>query len=121
MDEKEFHIGDVLSVTTGKLLSPSGMDGVYKILNHMTGVSLFTHQLPRAMESCAPVLLKLYPKLADENPQIHGRQELDSYLEGVTQRFGKILAVPVLDDGAYSAQNPISEYVDMKSANSTQH
>lgn len=45
---KRFHLGDVLSITTGHLLSPRHMEGVYEILNHMTGDQLFTHQLPRA-------------------------------------------------------------------------
>ncbi|WP_445080300.1 DUF7736 domain-containing protein [Brevibacillus laterosporus] len=51
---KSFHISDILSVTTGKLLSTRRMDGVYDILNHMTGESLLTHQLPRAIRVCAP-------------------------------------------------------------------
>lgn len=29
---KEFHLGDVLSVTTGLLVSPSHIEGVYKWL-----------------------------------------------------------------------------------------
>lgn len=39
------------------------MDGVYKILNHMTGDSLFTHQLPRAGRWAGPLLLARYPQL----------------------------------------------------------
>lgn len=37
MSEKTFHIGDVLSVMTGALLSKNGMDGVYKIMSHILG------------------------------------------------------------------------------------
>ena len=50
---RDFHIGDILSVTTGRLVSPRRMDGVYDILNFMTGDNLFTHQLPRAARECA--------------------------------------------------------------------
>ena len=61
----KFHIGDVLSITTGKMVSPTGMDGIYKILNFMTGEDLYTHQLPRAMRVCAPHLLQQHPQLAE--------------------------------------------------------
>ena len=32
METKEFHIGDILSITTGRLLSPEGVKGIYNIL-----------------------------------------------------------------------------------------
>ena len=65
---KEFHLGDILSISTDRLVSPTRMDGVYDILNYMTGDNLFTHQLPRAMEECAPYLLDQMPWLAEIQP-----------------------------------------------------
>lgn len=62
---KEFHIGDVLTITTGIMVSPEGIGGVYKILDWMTGDQLFTHQLPRASKLCEPILKGLYPDIAD--------------------------------------------------------
>jgi hypothetical protein len=41
---REFHLGDVLSITTGVLVSPRRMEGVSDILEFMTGSDLFTHQ-----------------------------------------------------------------------------
>lgn len=68
---KEFSLGDVLSITTGRLLSERRIDGVYDILNWMTGDNLFTHQLPRASESCAPWLIEQYPQLdPKQNPKL---------------------------------------------------
>lgn len=64
MSTKEFHLGDVLSITTGRLVSPRHMDGVYEILNFMTGEDLFTHQLPRASDECKPFLIEQFPQLA---------------------------------------------------------
>lgn len=61
---KQFHIGDVLSITHEHLVSPRHMDGVYDILNYMTGDSLFTHQLPRAGRECKEPLLAQHPELA---------------------------------------------------------
>lgn len=60
---KEFSLGDVLSITTGRLLSERRIDGVYDILNWMTGDDLFTHQLPRAGKACQPWLVEQYPQL----------------------------------------------------------
>ena len=51
---REFPLGVVLSITTGKLLCPIG--DVYDILNFLTGDNLFTHQLPRAMREWAQKL-----------------------------------------------------------------
>ena len=59
--KKNFHISDILTITDGRLVSFNGMDGVYDILNFMTGDDLFTHQLPRAMDICQPVLQKQLP------------------------------------------------------------
>lgn len=61
--KKEFHLGDVLSMTTGRLLSPRGMEGIYDILGFMTGETLFTHQLPHASRKCSPHLEKQFPEL----------------------------------------------------------
>ncbi len=65
---KLFHISDVLSVTTGRLVSSRHMDGIYEILNFLTGDKLFTHQLPRAMRECEPWLRSQFPRLFVEDP-----------------------------------------------------
>lgn len=53
---RRFHVGDILSITTGKLTSPRGMDGIYDILGYMTDDSPFTTQLSRFAEECKPYL-----------------------------------------------------------------
>lgn len=77
---KPFHIGDVLSITTGRLVSPRHIGGVYEILNHMTGDNLFTHQLGRAAEACAPILLSDHPWLIEMGADLERR--LDAVPEG---------------------------------------
>ena len=66
---KQFHISDVLSVTTGRLVSSRHIDGIYEILNFLTGDELFTHQLPRAMRECEPWLRMQFPQLFPEDPK----------------------------------------------------
>lgn len=62
---RKFHLGDVLSVTTGHLVSPRHMDGVYDILNYMMGLDLFTHQLPLAADICKSDILYQFPELSN--------------------------------------------------------
>lgn len=69
MTAKTFPLGTVLSVTTGLLLSPDGIGGVYEILNHMTGDNLYTHQLPRVSRECEPHLLRQFPVLSSPEMQ----------------------------------------------------
>lgn len=80
MTAKPFHIGDVLSITTGRLVSPRRIDGVYSILNYMTGDNLFTHQLGRAATACRPFLLSDHPWLAEMGADLVAR--LDALPEG---------------------------------------
>lgn len=67
---KEFHISDVLSITTGRLVSSRHMGGIYEILNFLTGDNLFTHQLPRAMRECEPWLRTQFPDIMEDSPII---------------------------------------------------
>ena len=62
--QKEIPIGDVLSITTGNLVSRDHMGGVYNICDFMTGQSNFTHQLPYVSKQILPEILKQHPYLA---------------------------------------------------------
>ena len=85
MKTKTFCLGDVLSITTGRLVSPRHIQGVYDILNFMTGDNLFTHQLPRAMEECAPFLLKQFPEL-EQAGSVKSIARLDELLSDAKHR-----------------------------------
>lgn len=61
---KTFHIGDIISITDGHLVSPRHVGGIYDILNWMTGESLMTHQLPRASRECEDNLKAQHPDIA---------------------------------------------------------
>lgn len=63
MATKEFHLGDILSVTTGVLVS--SMDGIYNVLNHMTQDELYTHQLLIACPIMREELIRQFPFLGD--------------------------------------------------------
>lgn len=125
---RTFPLGTVLSVTTERLVSPDHIDGVYKILNFMTGDKLWTHQLPRAGRECRPHLLRQHPQL--DGPDMDAAvAELDRSLEGVEdhdecnevvrrwvagmeRRFGKAMDVSPIPTGDYEGKNPVDELID---------
>jgi len=106
---KWFHLGDILSVTTDKLMSPRLMDGVYDILNFMTGENLFTHQLPRARDVCAPYLLKQWPAIAEANCDGVNLENWRERLDQLAVKYGEELEVEPLPKGVYIPIDPITE------------
>jgi len=110
----QFHIGDVLSVTTGILVSRELIGGVYKILNWMTGEELYTHQLPRVCREAAPVLLAKYPTLADAEAEAEAvtPDSVDNFLARMEKRYGKTLAVPKLSVDQHERIDPMSELAE---------
>lgn len=111
---KDFELGDVLSITTGRLLSRRRMDGVYEILNYMTDDNLFTHQLPRAGDECKPVLLAHYPQLAEiEVPEFENQDAMWRWLDEQETKYGKNLPVEPVAEGDHEFIHPIEELADM--------
>jgi hypothetical protein len=107
---KTFELGDVLSITTGHLVSRRHIDGIYDILNYMTGDNLFTHQLPRAMDECKPFLLAQHPELADVTvADVHGRDEVYAWLDKQEAKFGALIDVEPVPTEDHTYIDPISE------------
>ncbi len=96
---QEFCLGEVLTITTGIMLSPSGMEGIYKILNFMTADELFTHQLPRAMRECRPYLLEQFPQLTNINADGITPENYTSRLNEWIVKYGdKFLVRKIISD-----------------------
>ena len=94
----DFHIGDVLSITTGRLVSLRGMDGIYAVLNFMTRGNLFTHQLPRAMDEMMPVILDQHPELADVDASGMCAENHLEWLGIQVKRFGPSVTLTAAPD-----------------------
>jgi hypothetical protein len=111
-DTRDFPLADILSITTGRLLSHRHMDGVYEILNHLTGDNLMTHQLPRAAETCRPALIAQHPFLVDltvaEDMPV---PELLAWLAEAETKHGA--SFPVTPLAVWKRRNPIAEAVEM--------
>lgn len=110
---REFHLGDILSVTTGYLLSPTHMSGVYEILNYMTGESLFTHQLPRAREACKGPLLAQHPQLAEIDLAHLAPAARQDHLTSLVECYGEHLPVAALFEGEYEPRDPFVELTEL--------
>ncbi|MEU9218964.1 hypothetical protein AB0D47_20710 [Streptomyces sp. NPDC048376] len=111
-ESRAFPLSDILSVTTELLLSRRHMDGLYEILGYMTGESLFTHQLPRANDTCKPVLLQQHPQLEGiAPPQGLDVPDLMAWLANAEREYGETLPVQPLT--AWAHQDPIEELCDM--------
>ena len=110
MSTRTFHLGDILTVTTERLVSPRHMDGLYDLLNHMTGDNLFTHQLPRAADECKPALLAQHPDLADiEVPDFRSPDDVPVWLANQVARFGECRDVVPLAEADHTRIDPVDE------------
>ena len=124
----KFHLGDLLTITTGRLVSPSKIEGVYKILNHMTGDNLYTHQLGRATDECAPWLRNRYPfldspEVAQEVKRLIGCLELNdkadhpaackNWLEFMVSVYGEWFEVDPIPQDEHRHIDPLVEAEQM--------
>lgn len=111
MVSKSFHLGDLLSVTTERLVSPDHMNGVYRVVDFVTGVEHLTHQLPRAVRVVAPWLLEQHPWLSDipVPDGLNGKDAVVSWLALVAAKFGEFHEVAPMPFGMYVGREPIAE------------
>jgi len=111
MSSKRFHIGDILSATTGRLVSPRYMGGVYDILNWMTGDDLMTHQLPRASRECEDPLKAQFPDLAAivVPDDIDSEVSLLLWLDSLAPLYGTHREVRPLDPADHTHIDPLDE------------
>jgi len=114
---KAFHLGDVLSVTTGILVSPKGMGGVHELLDFMTGDVLMTHQLPRAVEVCGPELIARHPSLDVATPTAFaGEPDVLAWLDRRVAELGEYLLIWPLapEEGQWVHMDPLVEWQAMR-------
>lgn len=109
-----FHLGDILSVTTGLFFGTNGLDGISELLAHMTGESPLTHQLPRFGDECGPALKAQLPFLAaitcpDEDD---GEPAIRAWLDALIAEHGEMHPVTPLEPGAHQRRNPLAELAE---------
>lgn len=116
VDAREFPLDEVLTISTGRLVARRHMEAVYDVLNHLTGDNLFTHQLPRALDACLPLVLAQHPDLAEiTGEQVPADAEhIWPWVEAMEAKYGKTRSLtPVAD---WEHRDPIEEACDMVGA-----
>jgi hypothetical protein len=112
-ETKQFDTCDVLSTITGRLIGK--IDGVYQVLNWMTGESVFTHQLPRISREARPVVIAAHPLLqqaVDEADQVN-RDNWQEWRRTWEDRYGLTIAVPKFNADSHERIDPMSEAAEM--------
>lgn len=98
LESRTFHLSDILSITTGRMVSTRHMEGIYDILNFMTHDNLSTHQLGRASNECKPALLAQHPQLAAIIGDGVTHENFKSWIEAQYAEYGEELRVQQLSE-----------------------
>lgn len=114
MTARSFHLGDVLSLTTDRLVSPSGFGAVHELVEYMAGEPVWTHQIPRVADECKPSLLAQHPDLAaievpDFSPGENAKAEVEEWLALQVATFGDRREVEPLARVDHTSINPLDE------------
>ncbi len=78
-ETRTFHVLDVLSIVTERLVAPSKMDAVYEITNWMTRKKLSIVEVVQASYRCKSLLLQLFPEL--QPAEVASEKSLDEWIE----------------------------------------
>lgn len=136
METKRFDLRDILTVTTGRLLTkatPDGFNGIdklYAILDWMTGDEVFTHQLGRFSKECKPYLLQWFPELAQADGRLDRLDELVAAdltkqkqeavstwlteLKAMFPALKDVYEVPKIPRDDHDVIDPLTELIDMR-------
>ena len=110
MKTERFHLGAVLSMTTGKLLCQ--MDDIYRIAQHLAGEPVWTHQLGRVMTESRPHLLAQFPALASVTGEAVTPENFAAWLFERVSEHGEWFDVAPMPEHAHESIDPISELAE---------
>lgn len=110
MKTERFHLGAVLSMTTGKLLCQ--MEDIYRITRHLTGEPVFTHQIGRVMTESKPHLLAQFPALAAVTGDEVTPDNFAAWLYERVTEHGEFLDVAPMPEHTHESIDPISELAE---------
>ena len=114
MNKKTFHISDILSITTGRLVSNRHIDGVYDVIGHLVGRDVWTHELvvyaDQAREECCKQLgwPSEVPKVTDED-----MKDIPGWLLKLEKKYGREHTLICPKDFASHDAGPIASAVEM--------
>jgi hypothetical protein len=98
MSEKQFHISDVLSVSTGALVSTRRMDGVYDIMGHIVdddgistiGIAAMRDTAKKFLEEKLPWVKEVkFPKMAEGLTNEERTEFVDRFVKEAAAKYGE--------------------------------
>ena len=109
------HIGDILSITSGRLVSREGFSSFHRALTYMAGEDVYVHQVAHVMAEARPVLLERYPLLADVVPPDDiDETTVGEWLNEQSRLYGEFLELPRMSCGQHKSMNAVSEALEQK-------
>jgi hypothetical protein len=107
MDSTVFELEDVLSVTTGRPISPRGVAAVYGVLQFMTGCQILEHELEPAREVCRQTLFLSHPWLKQYNAWACQARHVEQMVAAMAQLRGNSgIVIRQMPRGAWSPAKP---------------
>ena len=104
---KTFSLGEVLSCTTGRLLTQT-FSRVHELIEYLAGVPVFTHQLGRVNDELRPHLLSQFPHLADVTASEVTADNFAQWITAQTEIYGDTFEVSPLPSGIEQV-DPLAE------------
>lgn len=106
---KSFHVGDIVSVATGVLVSPRHIGGVCDLLNYLTGDEIYTHQIPRVCQEVIPWLHCQFPWLEKLDYSGVNETNWQEWLSGMVSMHGETHYVSPLPEDWHTHIDPVEE------------
>jgi hypothetical protein len=111
---RRFHVGDILSVITGQLVSPRGPKGVYDFLRYMTNDLPYETQVPRFLAECAPYLREQFDAVLEPFYRLPDGEmteiEVLRWLADITKCIGSsLLKVQPIGEANHAFIDPMTE------------
>jgi hypothetical protein len=90
---RRFDLGTVLTVATGKFLSPGGWQAVYELCDHVFGRTLFTHEARHGLCLARRELLRQHPWLRLVDARAVNGRNAGAWLDRQTKTYGGYVEV----------------------------
>lgn len=98
----------ILTIATGRHLGVPLIE-VQKALAYMTGDDVYTHQIPRCLKECGPIILERYPHLLEGTEGLEGEDWI-LWAEKKVGEFGAMLDIqPIIDNMIHEVLDPVEE------------
>ena len=114
-NERNFDLGTVLTVTSGRLFTK--MDNLYDILNYLSSDEIYTHQIPRVMKVAQSYVLEKYPQLdgVGKDVVINNEQDVKTFIDEQKNVYGDSFGLSPMPNEMYQHIDPIDEINEMRS------